>query len=177
MHDTRLANLVGATALTIADRLVAVATDAVGLSASECAALVTLAAESGAGVTQLAARIGLSQPGTVRMLDKLAARRLVERRPGTTGRSIAVHLTAAGHDVARTMLEAREDELARVVARLKPPQREALTAALEPLLDGLFDDVGSTYLICRLCDRGACTAEEQTCPVGTAARLRGGADE
>ncbi|MET8678545.1 MarR family transcriptional regulator [Streptomyces sp. NPDC004647] len=173
MHDMRLENLLGAAALTVSDRLTRAAADAAGVSASGAAALVTLLTSPGVGVTELGSRIGLSQPACARMLDQLSARGLVTRRSGS-GRVVPVELTEAGRDAARRALSARQRQLNALVDHLTEEQREALAAGLVPLLDGLFDAVGSEYVLCRLCDRKACVAGGRQCPVGAAVRVRGG---
>jgi hypothetical protein len=60
-----------------------------------------------------------------------------------------------------------------VLGGLGAGQREALAAALEPLLAELFEQVRSEYVLCRLCDRGACVGGGRFCPVGRAARAAG----
>lgn len=169
----RTANLLGAAALTSADRLRAAAAEATGTSTSGAAALVTLTTDPGIGVTELGARIGLSQPAAARMVDALVARGLVARRAGP-GRSVGVELTPNGRTAAHRALQARLDQLSRLVGGLDTDERAALTRGLERLLDRLFDDVGSEYMLCRLCDRGVCTTGGAACPVGQAARAREG---
>ncbi|MGP3999472.1 MarR family winged helix-turn-helix transcriptional regulator [Streptomyces sp. 8N706] len=173
MHDARIGNLLGAAALTVSDRLARAAAESAGTSVSGAAALVTLLTSPGIGVTGLGARIGLSQPACARMLDQLAVRGLVTRRPAG-GRTVAVEPTEEGREAARRALSARQRELDALTGRLTAVQREALETALEPLLDTLFDEVGSEYVLCRLCDRAACVRGGRRCPVGSAARARGG---
>jgi MarR family transcriptional repressor of emrRAB len=168
----RIGNLLGAAALTVSDRLTRAAAVATGVSVSGTAALVTLLTSPGIGVTRLGARIGLSQPACARMLDQLSDRGLVTRRRGG-GRVVVVELTEAGREAALSALSARQRELNALVSRrLTDEQREALVAGLEPLLEGLFDEVGSEYVLCRLCDRKACVRGGRRCPVGSAARAR-----
>lgn len=176
-ESARTANLLGAAALTLADQLTSAVTVAGGTSASGAAALVTLLDDPGLGVTELGARIGLSQPAAARMVDSLAARGLVQRQQGPTGRSVALHPTEHGRDAARHVLECRLEALARLVDGLETDEREALTRGLEKLLDALFEEVGSEYVLCRLCDRRTCTAGGAPCPVGQAARDRGDAGD
>ncbi|WP_163504947.1 MarR family winged helix-turn-helix transcriptional regulator [Fodinicola acaciae] len=172
MHD-RVANLVGAAALTIGDQLTAAATAAAGTSASGAAALMALHYQPGLGITELGTRIGLSQPAAVRMVDALEAAGLVKRqRPG--GRAISVRLTASGARAAERARQAKQDVLVRTVSRLPATQRKELERALVVVLDGLYDDVRSEHVVCRLCDRDACLAKKNVCPVGRAARERGG---
>lgn len=176
MDDRRTANLLGAAALTLADRLRDHAAAAAGTSASGAAALITLVSYPDLGVTELGARIGLSQPAAARMVDGLVALGLVERRPGASGRYVAIRLTRRGRSAAQRALRARAGDLTAAVERLAPEERAALTPALERLLYGLFDEPGSEHVVCRLCDRGACLDAGMVCPVGQAARDRGGAD-
>jgi MarR family transcriptional repressor of emrRAB len=125
------------------------------------------------GVTELGNHIGVSQPQAARLAAALASRGLVERRAGRDGRSVALHLSERGHAATERILAERGRELARLVEHLDPEERETLTHGLERLLGHLLDEVGSPYVLCRLCDRTACTAEGASCPVGRAARERG----
>jgi MarR family transcriptional repressor of emrRAB len=170
MHESRLANLLGAAVLNLSDRMTAAAAAAAGVSLSGTAALVTLTEFPGLGGTELAHRIGLSQPAGARMIDQLEARGLV-RRQEKTGRAVAVVLTRAGQAAAARSLKARQDVL--VGALWAMPDRSALEPLLEQLLRGLHADVRSGDLMCRLCDRAGCVARERICPVGQAQRELG----
>lgn len=161
----------GASALALVDRLLGGATAATGVSASGAAALVILDASSGLSVTELGRRVGLSQPAAARMVDALQADRLVERNPGP-GRSVTVTLTAAGRKAARQVLAARSRPLTDVVGVLDDREQRELAELLSKLLTRLYADVGSAELLCRLCDRAACT-RDAVCPVGEAERQQG----
>lgn len=167
----RVANLLGAAAVTSADRVRAASTEAAGTSGSGAAALVTLHTDDGLGVTELGKRIGLSQPAAARMVDSLVGQGLVERRR-ESARSVGVWLTRRGRAAAARVLRARSHALERVLDGLGAGHRKALLTALEALLPRLFDEVGSEYLVCRLCDRSVCVAAGEICPVGQAARDR-----
>src|SRR5690606_5011166 len=170
MHDTRrTANLLGATALAVTDLALAGAAGAVGVSGSGAAALVVLGADPGISVTELGRRVGLTQSAAARMVDALEARGLVERRP-TFGKWVAVHPTDAGRRAAATLLDARGDRLAALVGALPPSDQEALAGLLEGLLRALYAEVGSSWRVCRLCDRPCCTEAGAVCPVGQAER-------
>lgn len=168
-QESRLANLLGATALGLADRLTQAAAEAAGASGSGAAALVTLRTADGIGGTELARRIGLSQSACTRMLDQLAAQGYVRRAP-MRGRVVAVHLTPEGVTAADAAQRARSATVGEVLDALAPDRRDALRQALEPLLAALYGRVGSDDVLCRLCDRAACVADDQVCPVGAAAR-------
>jgi hypothetical protein len=105
------------------------------------------------------------------MTDSLVAAGLVTREPGT-GREVAVTLSTAGVAAADQLLTARAEPLAELVAPLTDTERGDLTALLTKLLPRVYHRVGSTDLICRLCDRDTCTTDA-VCPVGQAAREGG----
>ena len=169
MHDKgRATNLLGAAALAISDLSLAAATNAAGTSASSAAALVVLAESPGVSVTELGRRVGLSQPAAARMVDSLQVAGLVDRQPGA-GREVRVTSTTAGREVAARLLEARGLALDDLVAVLDSDEQDALAELLAKLLAGLYREMGSADLLCRLCDRPACT-RDATCPVGQAER-------
>lgn len=173
MEQRRTANLLGAAALAVADRLEAVMTGTVGAGASAPAALVTLMSEPGIGVSRLGAFIGLSQPATARLVAALVERGLIERRAGPDGRTQALHATAEGRAAVAEALAARERVTAELVAGLEPEAAATLARALETMLAELLDRDGRPCVLCRLCDRAACVADDALCPVSVAARTRG----
>jgi MarR family transcriptional repressor of emrRAB len=170
MHESRLANLLGATVLTLSDRMTAAAAAAAGVSLSGTAALVVLTEFPGLGGTDLGRRIGLSQPAAARMLDQLEARGLVERQD-KQGRGVAVVLTSDGRAAAKRALEARQEVLVRALHAV--PDQVKLEPVLEQLLRGLHGEVREGDLMCRLCDRPGCVANQEICPVGQAERELG----
>lgn len=167
MHETnRTANLLGATALAVTDLTLATTTQSAGVSSSGAAALVLLSATPDLSVTELGRRVGLSQSAAARMVDSLEADGLVERRP-SIGRWVSVRPTATGKRTARRLLEARGAPLNDVVDALDETDQQALAGLLTKLLTRIYEDVGNSQLICRLCDRDSCTTDA-TCPVGEA---------
>jgi MarR family transcriptional repressor of emrRAB len=178
MHD-RLANLLGATALNVADLVAEEHRKASDLGDSASAALLTLEEFPGLAVTSLGRYIGLSQPAAARMVDGLVMRGLVERRAGT-GRAVAVHLTAKGKRTAARLLEHRREALRPLVDTLDPQERVALEALLAKLLHAVYGqtdraervpDDALGELLCRLCDRAACVGGGAPCPVTEAGVL------
>ena len=87
--DERTANLLGALALTVADRIA---------TGSDAAALITLRNYAeGEPLDLLRRALALSHPGVVRLADRLERRGLVERyRSERDGRAVALRLTRAG---------------------------------------------------------------------------------
>ncbi len=155
----RDANLLGAAALAIAERLPTAGRDV---------ALVALASFlDGGSIEALARVLGVSHSGAVRLVDRLVADGFVQRRDGADGRSVAVTLTDAGGDEAARLAAAREHALLDLLAPLGEAQRRALTAVLEPLLAGLVTERADAGHLCRLCDADACGHPDR-CPVTNA---------
>lgn len=173
MNEQRTSNLLGALALAVSDQLVDTVVETIGAGASAPAALITLLAEPGVGVTQLGARIGLSQPAAARLVTGLVAQALVERRSGRDGRGVALHVTAQGRKKAQEAVASRQKAVSALVSTLDPKEQKALTSVLEKLLTRLLDDDGRPFVLCRLCDRAICIADDSLCPVSAAARAHG----
>jgi MarR family transcriptional repressor of emrRAB len=166
-YAPRAANLLGALALTLADGIEAAAAAAAGHGASGPAALVLLDdLAGGATVEELRRALGLTHSGTVRLVDRLVAGELVERRVGGDARSLSLHLTPAGRRTARRVLVARETVLERALIALEPRQRAEFERSLEAVLRELD---APRRRVCRLCDSGACGR----CPVEAKRSTRG----
>lgn len=168
--DQRLANLLGALALTVTDQVASHVADAVGTGTSGAAALVTLTYEPEIGVNLLAQRLRISQPAATRVVDTLEREGHVRRR--RTGRYVALHLTWSGKQAAQKILRGRAAVLTPLLADLDARDRAALERCLEQLLSRAYTEVGDEKAVCRLCDLQACLEGGATCPVGQAARDR-----
>ena len=163
MSKLRTANLLGALATEIADRLDRQMRQHPSGTDSSTAALNVLGWYDGCSNAALARALKLSHTAAVRLADKLEAEGLVETRPGVDRRMVALHLTAAGRDRARLVLQDRGAALGELVGRLDPEQQGQLAAIAETLLRGLTASVAQAEHICRLCDDAACPQE--SCPV------------
>lgn len=173
MSEQRTANLLGALALAVSNQLIDTVVETVGAGASAPAALITLLTEPGVGVTQLGVRIGLSQPAAARLVTGLVDQALVERRVGRDGRGVALYVTEQGRKRAQEAIAARQRTVSALVSALDVDEQKILTGALEKLLVSLLDKDGRPFVLCRLCDRASCIADDGICPVGVAARARG----
>ena len=173
MHD-RVSNLLGATALNVADLVSMRIRQVTETSNSASAALVTLGEHPDLSVTGLGQGVGLSQPAAARMVDGLAERGLVTRRPGA-GLTVNVRLTDAGRRQAAKLLDARRQALGQLIEDLDVDELETLGRLLEKVLHAVHPCVGRTrsitpthqvgVLLCRLCDRDACREAGEPCPV------------
>ena len=159
----RTLNLLGALALSIEDVLKASVAVSAGYGGETPAALVTLGAEPGLSINQLRQILGLSHPGTVRLIDRLESEGLVERQAGTDGRTRALFLTHAGHKRRQTILSERRQQLQRITHALTPEEHRQLTTLLEKMLTAMTTDELRAFAICRLCEEAVCPADR--CPV------------
>ncbi len=104
------ANVLGSLALAITSRVNDEAERSAALGASAPSALVALDGYlTGQPIDALRRVLGITHSGTVRLVDRLVAAGLVERRAGTTdGRAVPLGLTPAGRRVARRVLASRK---------------------------------------------------------------------
>jgi MarR family transcriptional regulator, negative regulator of the multidrug operon emrRAB len=158
MDQDRLANLLGVTALAASDRLRSAVERELEHGGSAPGALAHLQAYPGESVEALRRVLGISQPATVRLVDRFVAEGLVERRAGANRRTLALHLTAAGAQAAGGVLARRSESLRALLRVLSPAERTALERLLERLVAGLAADRPGALRVCRLCDRKACTS-------------------
>jgi MarR family transcriptional regulator, negative regulator of the multidrug operon emrRAB len=161
----RAGNLLGAASLAVADAVRRAVEDAVGLGGAVPAALVTVDAYPGRSMEALRAALGISQPGVVRLVERVEERGWV-RRGSSGGRAVALSLTPAGRRTVARLLRARDDALAELLRPLEPAERDQLEPLLEKLLAARTGDRRDLEQLCRLCDRPACGR----CPVDRALR-------
>ncbi len=163
MHD-RLANLLGVTALAAVDRLRAPVEAELGRGGIAPAVLVHVQAHPGPSIGELQRVLGISQPATVRAVDRLMADGLLERNPGRDRRTLALTLTAAGEAMADRLLAGRTAALREMLATLDEEEVACLEPLLERLTASLAHDRPGALTACRLCDRGSC-ASGPGCPL------------
>lgn len=150
-----------------------------GQTGAAPAALVMLSQSlRGGSMDDLRRVVGLTPSGAVRLVDRLVAEGLVERRAGADRRSLALVLTRAGRAVARRISMTRADAVAEVLGQLAVDDRaslellaERLVAALvvERLADRASGEEPAAGWLCRLCDQKACGRPEGRCPAAAAA--------
>jgi MarR family transcriptional repressor of emrRAB len=167
--SARAANLLGAHALVVADRM----REAAGMELSSAAVLTALATfADGASIDALRRVLGLSHSGGVRIVKRLEAAGLVAREPDPGDRrAVRLHLTGEGEREARRLLAARQAALTPLVAGLDERQAAALERLLERLLASATGGGEDANRICRLCDPDVC-GHPGRCPVTQAALAR-----
>src|SRR5207302_1331602 len=132
---------------------------------------ITIGYHPGASVGALATVIGFTQSAAVRSVDRLVGEGLMARERGLDKRSVRLSLTASGEVLRSTILTARENVIAAVVAPLNSSQQESLLMLTELMLTVLTDGRVTADHICRFCDENACTPA--VCPVEREAVRRG----
>lgn len=157
----RTANLLGAVGLAVADRIEAAAHDIMNRAGETPAALVVIGYGLGPTNDGLRRVLNLSHPGTVRLVDRLIADGLVERRAGHDKRSIALHLTEKGHATRGTLLEGRLAAIKPLLEPLSGSELQALNDMLAKMLSALPETDLDRCRLCRLCDDTVCTK----CPI------------
>jgi DNA-binding MarR family transcriptional regulator len=165
-EEMRDLNIIGAFALALSDDFKSAMQDLAEGNESACAALIVVNQESGLSVDRLSKILGLSQPGTVRLVDRLAEARLIERKTGSDRRSVALRLTEAGKRQVKSLLVGRRHSLMQALRDLDPGERVALAAIAEKVLRGLGHAPIECDRRCRLCDGDVCP--DETCPMAAA---------
>ena len=163
MENRRLANLVGALGLTLADGQHRVVIAATGLAASEATALNFVGQTPGCSIESVRTALAISHPGTVRVIDRLADKGLIERRAGVDGRTRGLRLTPSGMDAWDRLNEARLVWLNTVIGRLGRTEQSQLESAVEDLLAVATPGYDESEHMCRMCDLRVCPQDR--CPV------------
>jgi DNA-binding MarR family transcriptional regulator len=168
-----LRNVLGALAVAVTD-LLAEDAQASGYNPAEHAAVILVGTVHGLSQEDLQRRLGLSQPGTTRLVDRLAGRGLLMRAPGPDRRTNALRLTALGVREAEQALARRHELLGPLTAGLSGTEQQAAAALIDQLLAALVRSGSSPWRICRECDQAGCEAGRCACPVEAARRGLGG---
>jgi DNA-binding MarR family transcriptional regulator len=96
---------------------------------------------------QAARTLGLDPSTVTRLADRMVAAGHVARGGNPQHRGVVtLELTASGRDLVAAADAWRWHEFARIMARLAPPERAAVTAALGLLVDAAGDDYGISAL-------------------------------
>ena len=166
-HDpARAANVVGALALVLTDRMTDAVEGAADQAATGAVALSALHHFLREPTIDLLRQVlGLTHSGTVRLVDRLEGGGLVRRGPGQDGRTTTVRLTAAGRRAAARVTGSRGGLLHDALETLTPAEQEQLADLSGRVLVGLRRGSGGTRWTCRLCDTGACGRALGRCPV------------
>jgi MarR family transcriptional repressor of emrRAB len=178
----RLDNLLASLALNLGEETAMALEGSTGVTGRAAQALLALEEFLGdAHVGRLAAVLGLTHSGAVRLVTQLEREGLAERRPGVDRRRVEVRLTARGRQRARRARRARAEVLDQATSGLTPEEAGTLEGLLDKLVSARVEgrvesrragEPGAWW--CRTCDFAACGRPEGRCPAQvTAARLFG----
>ncbi|XWN33895.1 MAG: MarR family transcriptional regulator [Devosia sp.] len=162
----RTANLLGVVGLAVADRIEQTARDILSRVGETPAALVVIGYGTGLSNEGLRRILRLSHPGTVRLVDRLVADGLVERREGRDRRAIALFLSAEGQALREKLLSGRLAAIRPLLTPLTGAEEETLAALLSKMLSSMETTAPERRTLCRLCDKRVC----HDCPIPAEAR-------
>jgi DNA-binding MarR family transcriptional regulator len=157
----RTTNLLGAVGLAVADRIESAARGILSHAGETPAAMVVIGYGLGPSNDQLRRILGLSHPGTVRLVDRLVADGLVERRQGRDKRAIALHLTGQGKVLREELLLGRLAAIRPLLAPLADEEQNTFAALLHKILASMETTDAERCTLCRLCDNRVCN----DCPI------------
>lgn len=160
MND-RTANLLGVVGLAVADRIEKTARDVLSHAGETPAALVVIGYGLGPSNDQLRHILGLSHPGSVRLVDRLVADGLVLRRKAQDKRAIALYLTDKGEILREELLKGRLATIGFLLEPLTAAEQETLAAMLHKMLASIETTDLERCHLCRLCDNRVCS----DCPI------------
>jgi MarR family transcriptional regulator, negative regulator of the multidrug operon emrRAB len=156
-------NVLAAWALAVADAIRGATEMSTGMSGAAPAALVAVVADPGMTIEGLRRVLGLTHPGTIRLVDRLVEVGWVDRRPGT-GRAVHVVPTAEGVRAERRLAAARRAAVAGLHDTLSQDALHTVAGLLDRTLAAATGSVEDAKHLCRLCDRPSCAS----CPVAGA---------
>ena len=157
MHTS---NLVAAWVLSAHDRLAA-AGAATELGQRQAETLTLVGVHPDCSIEWLRSRIGLTQSGTVRLVDRLEDDGLVERRR-SGGRAVALRVTGKGRNRLERWRRGRELVVEELLNEMPAEQGASLVAAIESALKARPRARAEADRTCRTCDWPACGGD---CPV------------
>ena len=118
-----------------------------GLSQRQCAILRVLVAREGTRISDLAGLSGISPSAMTRVLEKLEARKLVERIRGTheDGRAASVRITAEGRRTRKQLDELMVQRTHQIIASIPAKQQPQILKALT-ILNNAIESAGCCAL-------------------------------
>lgn len=163
MAGTKVANMLGALAIVLADDLREAVNVALATTGETAAAIIMLGAHPGLTIGEIAEALNISHSGAVRLIDRLERDELVRKRPGMDARTMLVELSPDGRARREIALRERGAVLDRAVRLLDAKEAELLGQTLDKLLRGLLTRPEHGHRYCRMCDEDKCVPN--CCPV------------
>ncbi|MFB7596646.1 MarR family winged helix-turn-helix transcriptional regulator [Streptomyces sp. NPDC056160] len=146
--------VMAASRLFVAISARALASTADSLTLPQLRALVVLDTCGPVKLVVLAATLGVNPSTALRMVERLEALDLVDRRTNPDNRrEVVLSLTPVGHELVTRVLSQRRAEIRRLVQRLPAQERAALVPALHALTEAAGETAVDAYDTARR-DRG-----------------------
>lgn len=160
-----LENILGAFALTIADRVTKRALETSHCSEGGIIALNQIGTRERPTIEDLRASLDVdTHSAATRVVARLEADQLVTKtKSDEDSRFIHLALTEKGAAVRESILAERQNILEEAISTLNEDERQTLETLLKKILGGLPFDHRACDRTCRLCDTGACS--DPDCPV------------
>lgn len=157
----RTANLLGVVGLAVAERIEQSSREILRHAGETPAAVVVIGYGLGPSNDQLRRILGLSHPGSVRLVDRLVSDGLVERRAAADRRAIALYLTEEGHARREALLTGRLAAIRPLIEPLSEAEQATLGGLLHRMLAAMETSDIERCTLCRLCDDRVCS----DCPI------------
>ena len=157
----RTTNLLGVVGLAVSDRIAQATNEILKHSGETAAALVVIGYGLGPSNDELRKILGLSHSGTVRLIDRLVADGLVDRRAGSDARSVALYATKPGKALREKILKGRLNSISPLTETLTDAEQRQLSTLLHKMLSSMETTDLERKTLCRLCDNRVCT----DCPI------------
>ena len=107
------------------------------LARSEMSVLAFLAEDGAMAMSEISTRVGLALSSTTGLIDRLVARKLVERaRVESDRRTVRVKLTARGRRALEAAITDKIGLARGMLERLEPPEREAMLRLFRKVSNG-----------------------------------------
>jgi MarR family transcriptional repressor of emrRAB len=173
--EPRAAQLLGALAVAVSDRLVASLSESARLSPAAVAALLWIHRAPGVRSRELRKALGIGSAAVAQLVSRLERLGLILRtRDPLDGRAERLRVSELGARSADQALRAKAHRLGSLVASLPEVLRPRLIRIAELLLPALSDTPRDLFRTCRFCDWNLCRMDATApCPLVLASASRG----
>lgn len=166
--DQFVENVFGAFARALSDKMDNAVQSAVNLSSSACYSIVQVGSEPNSSIETLRRMLALEHSSTVRLINGLEKKGLLQRVRGTAHdrREVRVVLTELGESCFTKILDARRCILENAVSRLDLEEKNMMLRLIGKMMPAIVDGGDDQHYVCRLCELEVCPQE--ICPVNLA---------
>lgn len=161
-------NVFGVFARALSDKMDNAVQSAVNLSSSACYSIVQVGSEPNSSIETLRRMLALEHSSTVRLINGLEKKGLLERVRGTAHdrREVRVVLTELGETCFTKILDARRSVLQSTVSQLDLEEKSTALKLIGKMMPAIVNGGDDQHFVCRLCELEVCPQE--ICPVNLA---------